>query len=221
MPNNGYYKSKRTFEPGKTLPDVSNDLDSVRAYQFEITFKDLQVGNNVGKESLTLAAKRVSGLATRNEFITVDRVNDKLYYPGKVTNEDLQIEFDNLYIKDTAGDLYKYFKTIYDPITGEMTKNARPGGAGQGSFKTAMIQIVELNNTMTPHATTNVFGAFPISWAASEFNYATNDFHTLTLTMKYDFLDRPEAYFRTGNRAAVSVVNSLFGTGIDTNLGVN
>ena len=203
MANQGYYKTRRTFEPGKELPEVSNDLDSVRAYQFEIIFKDVQIpfGSSVNIQDLTLAAKRVSGLATRNEFITVDRVNDKLYYPGKVTNEDLQIEFDNLYLKDTAGDLYDYFKTIYDPITGEMTKFARPGGTSGSAFKTAQIQIVELDNTMTPHATTNVYGAFPISWAASEFNYATNDFHTLTMTLKYDFLDRPAAFYKTGNVA--------------------
>jgi hypothetical protein len=201
MANNGYYKSRRTFEPGTELPEVSSDLDSVRAYQFEVIFKEIQLFNG-NVVDLTLAAKRVSGLASRNEFITVDRVNDKLYYPGKTTNEDLQIEFDNLYLKDTAGDLYRYFKSIYDPITGEMTKDARPGGAGQlGTFKTNMIQVVELDNTMTPHATTNVYGAFPISWAASEFNYSTNDFHTLTMTLKYDFLDRPEAFYKKGNVA--------------------
>jgi len=201
MANNGYYKSRRTFEPGTELPEVSSDLDSVRAYQFEVIFKEIQLFNG-NVVDLTLAAKRVSGLASRNVFITVDRVNDKLYYPGKTTNEDLQIEFDNLYLKDTAGDLYRYFKSIYDPITGEMTKDARPGGAGQlGTFKTNMIQVVELDNTMTPHATTNVYGAFPISWAASEFNYATNDFHTLTMTLKYDFLDRPEAFYKKGNVA--------------------
>jgi len=207
MANQGYYKTKRTFEPGSELPLVSNDLDSVRAYQFEVIFKDIQIpfGDNINVQDLTLAAKRVSGLATRNEFITVDRVNDKLYYPGKVTNEDLQIEFDNLYLKDTAGDLYRYFKTIYDPITGEMTKFSRPGGTSGSAFETAQISVIELDNTMTPHATTNVYGAFPISWAASEFNYATNDFHTLTMTLKYDFLDRPEAFYRSGN---VSIVDT-------------
>ena len=35
-----YYKNKygREFTPGQGLPTISTDLDSVRAYQFEIHF---------------------------------------------------------------------------------------------------------------------------------------------------------------------------------------
>ena len=59
----------------------------------------------------------------------VDRVNDKVFYPGKTTPGDLVVTFDNLYLRETAADLWKYFKHTYDPITGEMTKKITPGGA--------------------------------------------------------------------------------------------
>ena len=92
-----YYKTKygRDFTPGQGLPTVSTDLDSVRAYQFEAHFFGLpQDITNVA--DLTLACKKVGGLEMRNEAIVVDRVNDKLHYPGKTTPGELTIDFDNL-----------------------------------------------------------------------------------------------------------------------------
>ena len=76
-----YYKNKygRNFTPGQGLPTVSTDLDSVRAYQFEIHFQGLP-GDITNQTDLTLAAKRVAGLDMKNEAISVDRVNDKLFY---------------------------------------------------------------------------------------------------------------------------------------------
>ena len=59
---NAYYKDKygREFSPGKGLPTVSTDLDSVRTYQFEVQFTGLP--SDVSNEGdLTLAAKKVVG----------------------------------------------------------------------------------------------------------------------------------------------------------------
>jgi hypothetical protein len=183
-----YYKDDygRRFTPGQGLPVVSTELDSVRTYQFEVHFFGLPDGVTNDKD-LTLAAKKVNGVGIKNNFITVDRVNDKLYYPGKVQTEDLKITFDNLYLRETASDLWKYFKSIYDPITGEMTQDTRPGGANP-TFKADRMEIVQLDNAMTPHSTVELMGVWPISWRATEFNYQTNDFHALEVDFKYDFL---------------------------------
>jgi len=185
-----YYKSKydRNFTPGQGLPTISTDLDSVRAYQFEIHFAGLPA-DVTNQSDLTLAAKKITGIEMASEPITVDRVNDKMYYPGKVTPGDLVVTFDNLYLREAASDLWRYFKATYDPITGEMTKNAQPGGSAGLSFKADKVEIVMLDNTMTPHSTIELFGVWPSKWAAAEFNYPTNDFHTLDVTFKYDFMN--------------------------------
>ena len=77
--NQSFYKERygREFRPGTELPTISTDLDSVRAYQFEIRFTGLpaDIGNFT---DLTLAAKKISGLEISNEAIVVDRVNDKI-----------------------------------------------------------------------------------------------------------------------------------------------
>lgn len=185
-----YYKNKygRDFTPGQGLPTVSTDLDSVRAYQFEIHFFGLpeDVTNTT---DLTLAAKKVGGLEMKNEVITVERVNDKLHYPGKNTPGELTVDFDNLYLRETAADLYRFFRHTYDPITGEMTKSAQPGGGAGSTFKADKVEIVMLDNTLTPHSTIELYGVYPTSWSASEFNYSTNQFHMLTVNFKYDFMN--------------------------------
>lgn len=185
-----YYKEKydRSFTPGQGLPTISTDLDSVRTYQFEIHFFGLPE-NVTNQSDLTLAAKKVGGLEMKNEAITVDRVNDKVFYPGKTTPGELTVDFDNLYLRETASDLFRYFRNTYDPITGEMTKSAQPGSGTQQSFKADKVEIVMLDNTMTPHSTIELYGVYPTSWSASEFNYSQNQFHQLTVTFKYDFMN--------------------------------
>jgi hypothetical protein len=186
-----YYKDKygRAFTPGQGLPTISTELDSVRAYQFEIHFFGLP-GDITNQNDLTLAAKKITGIEMASEPIVIDRVNDKVHYPGKVTPGDLVVTFDNLYLRETASDLWRYFKHTYNPITGEMTESAQPGGTAGVTFKADRVEIVQLDNTMTPHSTAELYGVYPTKWAAAEFNYATNDFHTLDVTFKYDFMQQ-------------------------------
>ena len=185
-----YYKNKygRDFTPGQGLPTVSTDLDSVRAYQFEIHFFGLPE-DITNTTDLTLAAKKVGTLEMKNEAITVDRVNDKLHYPGKTTPGELTVDFDNLYLRETAADLYRFFRHTYDPITGEMTKSAQPGGGAGSTFKADKVEVVMLDNTLTPHSVIELYGVYPTSWSASEFNYSQNQFHQLTVNFKYDFMN--------------------------------
>ena len=185
-----YYKNKygRDFTPGQGLPTVSTDLDSVRSYQFEIHFFGLPE-DVTNQTDLTLAAKKVGGLEMKNETITIDRVNDKLHYPGKTTPGDLTVDFDNLYLRETAADLYRFFRHTYDPITGEMTKSSQPGGGAGSTFKADKVEIVMLDNTLTPHSVIELYGVYPTSWSASEFNYTQNQFHQLTVNFRYDFMN--------------------------------
>jgi hypothetical protein len=186
-----YYKENygRSFTPGAGLPDISTELDSVRAYQFEIHFYDLPADiTNV--QDLTLAAKKVVGAEFSVEPMPIDRVNDKVFYPGRPTQGDLTVTFDNLYLRETASDLWKWFTAIYDPVTGEMTKNAQPGGGQGQTFKTNRVEILQLDNTMTPHSTLELYGVWPSKWTAAEFNYSTNDFHSIDVTFKYDFMSQ-------------------------------
>lgn len=175
--------------PGKTLPKISTQLDSVRTYQFEIRFYGLPpelAGQGV---DLTLAAKQVGPISLTADDIVVDRVNDKVFYPGKVSQEELTVVFDNLYLKNTSPTLWNWFKSIYNPITGDTTAFAAPGGAGNRSFKASKVTIVELDNTRNPHAAIELYGVYPKSVRFSEKNYSQNEFSTIEVSFRWDFID--------------------------------
>ena len=92
---NAYYatQTNRTLNNGE-LPTLSHSLESFRAFQWEVEII-LPAGMD-GEDVLTLAAKTVSQIAFTSEDIVVDRANDKFYYPGKVSPEEVTITFDNL-----------------------------------------------------------------------------------------------------------------------------
>ncbi len=182
------YRGNFADKKGTGLPTISTGLDSVRAYQWEAHFLGLPAQVNNARD-LTLAAKQVSQIGMSVDDIEVNRVNDKVFYPGRPTPEEVTVTFDNLFLKNTAEDLWNWFKTIYDPITGEMTVNSPPGG-NVSAFKANKLEIVQLDNTLTPHQTTELYGVYPKSFKLAEFNYSTNEFHTIEVTFRFDFMDQ-------------------------------
>lgn len=159
----------------KGIPAISHNLDSVRAYQFEIHFntpEDIE-------GSFTLAAKSVTTAGFASEDIEVHRINDRLYYPGKTATEDLTVIFDNLYQPQIATKLHNWMSRTYNPKSGAMGLAADIKG-------TAV--ILQLDAKGTPIAGTKLIGIYPKSWKTAEFNYSTNEFHTIEMMFRYDFV---------------------------------
>lgn len=167
-------------------PLISEGLDSVRAYQFEIHFQLPDSVPNAAQigQKLTLAAKQVSQVGFTTEDIEVNRVNDKVFYPGKASPEELTVTFDNLYQPNVSETLWSWFSTIYDPTNGKvLTENNNTG------FKAQRATIVHLDPRGEPLFETRLFGIYPKSWKTAEFNYSTNEFHTIEMTFRYDFME--------------------------------
>jgi len=180
----------RPWKAGQSLPKVSTLIDSIRTYQFEVQFFGLPPTISGQQQTdLTLAAKQVGAIGYGVDDIQVSRVNDKVYFPGTPTFESVSITFDNLYLRKTCQSLWNWFRTIYDPLTGDMTKLSAPGGPGNKTFKANKMRIVELDNTRTPHAAIELYGVYPKSVRFSEKNYNSNDFATIEVEFRYDFLD--------------------------------
>lgn len=186
-----YYKNnlRANFEPGKSLPRISTKLDSVRAYQFECRFYGLPPDAVGSQQDLTAAAKQVSPIGGSVDDIVVDRVNDRLFYPGKFSPDEVTVTFDNQLLSLTTPALWSWFRSIYDPLTGDLVKLSAPGGAGNKSFKAQKLTIIELDNTNEPHAFVEMYGVYPKAVRFSEKNYSTNEFSTIEVTFRYDFLD--------------------------------
>ena len=97
---------------------------------------------------------------------------------------ELEVTFDNL-LKTKAGvQLYKYFTTVYDPATGEMTSTFLDT---PGRFKTTA-EVLELDGKMSPVSLVKLVGLYPKRFAKAEKNYATNEFDTAIVTFRYDYI---------------------------------
>ena len=62
-----------------------------------------------------------------------------------------------------------------------------------GFFTPALIYkgtmtVHQLDDNRTPITETRYAGAFMTSWKPSDFDYAQNEFHTITCTFSYDFV---------------------------------
>tara|TARA_Y100000310_G_scaffold236452_1_gene239615 strand:+ start:289 stop:909 length:621 start_codon:yes stop_codon:yes gene_type:complete len=170
--------TKRDADATPGLPVISVGLDSVRAYQFEIHF---EMPTGLGLEKLTLAAKQVTAAGFTTEAIEVHRVNDKVFYPGKASPEELTVTFDNLYDPKVANTLWTWFTTIYNPVKGTFTEGRK--------WKSEKATIISLDNLGQPTMQTILYGVYPQSWKTAEFNYSTNEFHTIEMVFRYDFMD--------------------------------
>jgi len=183
----------RSINPqGRDLPTISEGLNSVRAYSFECFFElPAGVREGGGDDFLTLAAKQVSNMGMSTEAIEVHRVNDRVYYPGKASREEVKITFDNLYQKKIANTLWNWFQSTYNPLSGEMLENVTTqlGTEPRGNFKARELKIYQLDPHGKPLMTTKLLGVYPTSWTTGEFNYSTNDFHTIEMSFSYDFMD--------------------------------
>lgn len=199
----------------QTLPTISMGLDSVRAYQFEIHFVVPGLTPDLGSNNkLTLAAKQVSQVGMTIEDIEVHRVNDKVFYPGKASPEELTVTFDNFYERNgkIAQLLWQWFSYIYDPTTGQFLTNSDQSDTQD--WKANNFSIIHLDAHGQPKDETRLFGVYPKSWKTAEFNYSTNEFHTIEVVFRYDFMEHVS---EAGTAVGGALTSSLQQMKIKTN----
>ena len=189
LPRNSIIDSQFQRETGTNgpLPEISTDLETIRAYQFEVNFQNFGsvVGNQRVTGDVTVAAKQVGTISYGVESLALDRLNDKVHYPGKVTYEPVEITFDNLLLKKSTQTLWEAFKEVYSPTTG---KSGFRGGNGI-MYKGEKLSIVEMNGDNEPVAAVELYGVYPEKVTFSEKNYSTNEFSTVTVSFRFDFMN--------------------------------
>ena len=186
---NSYYANNlnRDLRENEGLPVISQDLDSIRAYQWEITFFPPAGVETPGtfNKPLTLAAKSITAFGMKLNDIPVHRVNDVVYYPGKIEYDECKVTFDNLLATKTGLQLYKFFTSVFDPETGEYASTFQ---ANPGFFKTE-IEIIELNGRNEVEQVIRLKGAYPKQITKAEKNYSSvTDFDSLEVAFRFDFM---------------------------------
>ena len=115
------------------------------------------------------------------EDIEVNRVNDKTYYPGRPSMEEAVVTFDNLSRTKVDRVLYELFGKTYDPRNGQM------GDIGRGTASKGRMELVQLQPNGEPRNVIHLIGAYAKSVTHGEYNYSTNEFHTIEMTFRYDY----------------------------------
>ena len=115
-------------------------------------------------------------------------MKDKVFYPGKISQDELTITFDNLLrggvyqnsLQTTGATCLDLLSRVWDMSTGEGLVNInsakRPITLKEFDIYGNIRQVYE------------VIGAYPKSWTKGEKNYATSEFDTVEVKFRWDFL---------------------------------
>lgn len=170
---------------------LTHQNDSFRAYSWIMRIPNLAgllgtIDNYFGftdaTDVLSMAVKAVGAIGFTSEDIVVDRINDRFYYPGKVSTDETVVVFDNLLRGDAAKLLFTWMRTTYDPIYGV---HSAPVIAGDQFKRT--IELIQLDHHRNPKLVVKLYGCWPKSWKIAELNYSTNEMHTIEMVLRYDF----------------------------------
>jgi len=166
----------------RNIPKLSQQLDSIRAYNFEIRIRNAPISRSYATDDVVLAAKKVTSSGHKVETIPVRRLNDTYYYPGGADSDELTITFDHLLKADAIAGVYSWFQNgAYNPATGIV--------AGAERAKSTIMDVLYLDNARNVLKVVTYYGIFPTSFKPSEANYSTNnEFHTFEVTFRYDFM---------------------------------
>lgn len=176
----------RNMEGTNGLPVISQDLDAVRQYQFEVKFEPpLGITEGAFTKPLTLACKKVGNISFQIKPIEVRRVNDVVNYPGQVSYQEVEFTFDNLLATKTGKQLYDFMTTVFNPVTGEY--GTAFNAAGLNGIKTN-VEIYKLDGKGDVQQVIKLRGAFPTSFSQSESSYDAQNFDQVVMKMKFDYI---------------------------------
>ena len=176
-----YFDQFRTGDDNR-LNTLSQQYESLSTYSWLVSIEGLGDGIADGSprdqtNTLTLACKQIGAIGFSVEDIAVDRVNDKFYYPGKYSADETTFTFDNLVKGDAAEALFDWMSETYNPRTGAL---------GTAAMKRKIV-VTQLDSEHNPIMAITLYGAYAKHYRLAELNYATNDFHTIEVGVKYDF----------------------------------
>jgi len=113
--------------------------------------------------------------------ITVDYINNKFYFPGKWTWNEVEMSFNDYFGSNVSQELYKWFKASFNPSTGEQPM-------AEGLKKT--ISIITLGPDGEEIEKWHLKGAWPkkFEWGDG-LDYSSDDPRTMTVSFRYDYAE--------------------------------
>lgn len=203
---------------------VSLSMNSLSSYEpmrknwFIVQFEGLGDNNN---DALTIACKTcdIPSLTTTDNVI--DRLNDKVYTPGKSEYGTISIAF-NEYIKDSLKDsagndagegsnrksageiLYGWQQSIHN------VKSGVQGAKKQIAHNIAIVQIDGAGNAVRVW---NVYKAWPTVVEFDNLDSSTGDIQSVSATFRFDWAEQKDTTINIGLTAGENSANDNLSEG--------
>lgn len=183
--------------------------EPMRKNWFIVQFSDANSqGDTSNNEALTIACKScdVPRLTTTDNVI--DRINDKVYTPGKSEYETISMSFyeyiqDNITNDDgnknkSAGEiLYKWQQSIHDVKTGKQ------GAKKQIAKNVAIVQIDGNGNAIRVW---NIYKAWPTAVEFANLDSAEGSIQDVNVTLRFDWAEQRNAQVTVSSGSAGTLV---------------
>jgi len=161
---------------------VPTELSATNATSLQPKRKNLwyvKFEDDYGIQQFSLKTSGLPG----GEFaeITVDYINNKFYFPGKWTWNEVEMTF-NDYIKNSVAEkLYTWFRACFNPTGGEMPFS---------SEIKKDVYIILLSPTGEDIETWTLKGAWPkkFDWGDG-LDYSSDDVREVTIGFRYDYAE--------------------------------
>lgn len=141
-----------------------------RTNHFELAIQGLSTDVTLAVDSTSLANITI-------EPIELGYGNSKVKVAGQASFEDQEVVVKDFIVADTEGELYDWFKTVYDPETDKV-------GWAANYKRTARLYQYAPDGTYVRQW--KLEGVWPINFQSSEFTYDGAEKKTVTMTLAVD-----------------------------------
>ena len=195
---------------------VSLSMNSLSSYEpmrknwFIVQF-DSGLTNNAG-EALTIACKTCDIPSLTTSENVIDRLNDKVYTPGKSEYGTISIAF-NEYIhdnlgKDGAGNDYKSAGEILYAWQ-QQVHNVKSGVQGAKKQIAHNIAIVQIDGAGNAVRVWNVYSAWPIAVEFDNLDSSAGDIQSVSATFRFDWAEQRDAQIEITKTVGVNNAGTL------------
>lgn len=195
---------------------VSLSMNSLSSYEpmrknwFIVQF-DSGLTNNAG-EALTIACKTCDIPSLTTSENVIDRLNDKVYTPGKSEYGTISIAF-NEYIHDNlkgdgAGNSYKSAGEILYAWQ-QQVHNVKSGVQGAKKQIAHNIAIVQIDGAGNAVRVWNVYSAWPTAVEFDNLDSSAGDIQSVSATFRFDWAEQRDAQIEITKTVGVNNAGTL------------
>ena len=183
-----------------------NDLsfyEPMRKRWFIVQF-DNSLGNKDG-EALTIACKSCDVPKLTTSENEIDRLNDKIYTPGKSTYDSISLSFYE-YIQDATNATGNQNKSAGAILYAwqQQVQNVKSGVQGAKKNIAKNMAIVQIDGNGNAVRVWNVYKAWPTTVEFANLDSTSDEIQEVNVTLRFDWAEQKDAIIDISNKTAAA-----------------